>query len=65
MSTASIAAASIITTRSRATASRATPVSTAATTATSNRLGLMLTDLRPPTIKRLAGDVCAQSDSEG
>jgi hypothetical protein len=34
-------------------------------TATSARLGVMLTDLRLPTIKRLAGDLCAQSDSEG
>ncbi len=25
----------------------------------------MLTDLRLPTIKRLAGDLCAQSDLEG
>lgn len=32
---------------------------------TSARLGLMLTDLRLPTIKRLAGDLCAQSDLEG
>jgi hypothetical protein len=35
------------------------------TTATSVRLGMMLTDLRLPTIKRLAGDLCAQSDTEG
>jgi DNA replication protein DnaC len=34
-------------------------------TATSARLGVMLTDLRLPTIKRLAGDLCAQSDNEG
>lgn len=34
-------------------------------TATSARLGVMLTDLRLPTIKRLAGDLCAQSDLEG
>ena len=34
-------------------------------TSTSARLGMMLTDLRLPTIKRLAGDVCAQSDTEG
>jgi DNA replication protein DnaC len=33
--------------------------------ATSARLGMMLTDLRLPTIKRLAGDLCAQSDKEG
>lgn len=29
------------------------------------RLGLMLTELRLPSIKRLAGDLCAQSDREG
>jgi DNA replication protein DnaC len=29
------------------------------------RLELMLTELRLPTIKRLAGDLCAQSDREG
>ena len=29
------------------------------------RLGLMLTELRLPTVKRLAADLCAQSDSEG
>ena len=29
------------------------------------RLGLILTDLRLPTIKRLARDLCAQSDREG
>ena len=29
------------------------------------RLGMMLSDLRLPTIKRLAGDLCAQSDREG
>jgi hypothetical protein len=34
-------------------------------TPTSARLGMMLTDLRLPTIKRLAGDLCAQSDTEG
>ena len=33
--------------------------------ATSARLGMMLTDLRLPTIKRLAGDLCVQSDKEG
>ena len=32
---------------------------------TSARLGVMLTDLRLPTIKRLAGDLCTQSDTEG
>lgn len=40
------------------------PTTTTATT-TSARLGMMLTDLRLPTIKRLAGDLCAQSDTEG
>lgn len=35
------------------------------TTTTSARLGMMLTDLLLPTIKRLAGDLCAQSDLEG
>ena len=35
------------------------------TTTTSARLGMMLTDLRLPTVKRLAGDLCAQSDLEG
>ena len=29
------------------------------------RLGMMLRDLRLPTIKRLAPDLCAQSDREG
>jgi DNA replication protein DnaC len=38
---------------------------TVTVTATSVRLGMMLTDLRLPTIKRLAGDLCAQSDKEG
>jgi len=38
---------------------------TTTVTATSARLGMMLTDLRLPTIKRLAGDLCAQSDLEG
>jgi len=32
---------------------------------TSARLGLMLTELRLPTVKRLAADVCFQSDHEG
>ena len=59
MSTASITAVSMTG------ASTATPVSTAATAATSNRLGLMLSDLRLTTIKRLTGDLCAQSDSQG
>jgi DNA replication protein DnaC len=39
-------------------------VSGAAIAAT-GRLGLMLTELRLPTIKRLASNLCAQSDSEG
>ena len=34
-------------------------------TTTSTRLEIMLTELRLPTIKRLAGDLCAQSDTEG
>jgi DNA replication protein DnaC len=34
-------------------------------TITAGRLDLMLTELRLPTIKRLAADVCAQSDREG
>ena len=33
--------------------------------ATGGRMALMLSDLRLPTIKRLAGDLCAQSDREG
>ena len=37
----------------------------AATNAVDGRLALMLSDLRLPTIKRLAGDLCAQSDREG
>jgi DNA replication protein DnaC len=36
-----------------------------AATSTTGRLELMLTELRLPTIKRLAADVCAQSDREG
>ncbi|KAF1005378.1 MAG: IS21 family transposase ISCARN49 [Burkholderia gladioli] len=32
---------------------------------TAGRLGLMLTELRLPTVKRLVDDVCAQSDREG
>jgi DNA replication protein DnaC len=39
-------------------------VSSAAIAAT-GRLGLMLTELRLPTIKRLATNLCTQSDSEG
>jgi hypothetical protein len=46
-------------------ASITTPTSKAQTTTTSNRLGLMLTNLRLPTIKRLASVLCAQSDMEG
>jgi DNA replication protein DnaC len=42
----------------------ASPPSTTVTL-TSARLGVMLTDLRLPTIKRLAGTMCAQSDTEG
>jgi DNA replication protein DnaC len=34
-------------------------------TAASGRMSLMLTELRLPTIKRLAADLCAQSDREG
>lgn len=37
----------------------------AATTTADGRLGLMLSELRLPTIKRIAGDLCAQSDREG
>lgn len=36
-----------------------------ATAPLTGRLGLMLTDLRLPTIKRLAQDLCDQSDREG
>ena len=32
---------------------------------TGGRMELMLSDLRLPTIKRLASDLCAQSDREG
>ena len=39
--------------------------SAAASSATSARLGVMLTELRLPTMKRLAPEVCAQSDREG
>lgn len=38
---------------------------TAAVAVAGGRLGLMLTELRLPTVKRLAADLCAQSDSEG
>lgn len=46
------------------TTSPTSPTTTTVTT-TSARLGVMLTDLRLPTIKRLAGDLCAQSDTQG
>ena len=48
------------------TAASITKLPTTTTAAsTSARLGMMLTDLRLPTIKRLAGELCAQSDTEG
>ena len=47
------------------TASITNAATTTTVTTTSARLGMMLTDLRLPTIKRLAGDLCAQSDTEG
>jgi DNA replication protein DnaC len=48
------------------TASITNCATTTTVTTTSARLGMMLTDLRLPTIKRLAGDLCArQSDLEG
>ena len=37
----------------------------AGTNVADGRLGLMLSQLRLPTIKRIAGDLCAQSDREG
>ncbi len=46
-------------------ASIATPATTTTAIPTSARLSMMLTDLRLPTIKRLAGDLCTQSDDEG
>lgn len=46
-------------------ASMTTPATTTTLAPTSARLGTMLTDLRLPTIKRLAGSLCAQSDMEG
>ena len=46
-------------------ASITSAATTTTLTPTSARLGMMLTDLRLPTIKRLAGDLCAQSDLEG
>ena len=36
-----------------------------ASIANDGRLGLMLTELRLPTIKRLVTDLCTQSDREG
>ncbi len=47
------------------TASITNSTTTTTVTPTSARLGMMLTDLRLPTIKRVAGDLCAQSDTEG
>ena len=47
------------------TASITNSTTTTTVSPTSARLGMMLTDLRLPTIKRLAGDLCAQSDTEG
>lgn len=47
------------------TVSITTSAVTTTLTPTSARLGTMLTDLRLPTIKRLAGSLCAQSDMEG
>ncbi len=46
-------------------AATTTAATTTTAASTSTRLGMMLTDLRLPTIKRLAGDLCAQSDLEG
>jgi hypothetical protein len=43
----------------------ATVATTTTGASTSARLGMMLTDLRLPTVKRLVGDLCAQSDLEG
>jgi DNA replication protein DnaC len=37
----------------------------AATNAADGRLAVMLSELRLPTVKRIAGDLCAQSDREG
>ena len=42
-----------------------TPAATTMPTPTWARPDTMLTDLRRPTIKRLAGSLCAQSDKEG
>ena len=46
-------------------ASITTSATTTTATPTSTRLAMMLNGLRLPTIKRLAGDLCAQSDTEG
>lgn len=40
-------------------------MSAATTTGADGRLGLMLSELRLPTVKRLAHDLCEQSDREG
>jgi DNA replication protein DnaC len=37
----------------------------AATNVADGRLAVMLSELRLPTVKRIAGDLCAQSDREG
>ena len=47
------------------TTTKATTTATTTSGTTSARLGMMLSDLRLPTMKRLAGDLCAQSDLEG
>ncbi|MHB8948654.1 MAG: IS21-like element helper ATPase IstB [Rhodoferax sp.] len=47
------------------TASNTNSTTTTTVTPTSARLGMMLNSLRLPTIKRLAGDLCAQSNTEG
>lgn len=41
------------------------PAATTTVTSISARLEMMLTDFRLPTIKRLAGDLFALSDTEG
>ena len=40
-------------------------MSAATSSATSARLGVMLTELRLPTMKRLVPEVCVQSDRQG
>lgn len=45
--------------------SRVAVANTRSAGCTDGRLGLMLTELRLPSIKRLAADMCAQSDREG